>query len=62
MKKIEELKFMVDLNWRIRWEKMDHIFNNSTFVIQFNEFLNTVSGKKWLETEEGKKYQLWQQS
>jgi len=61
MKRMEQLKFMVDLNWRIRFEKLDNIFSCSKFIIQFNRFMTTETGRKWLTSEEGKKFQLWQE-
>jgi hypothetical protein len=59
---MEQLKFMVDMDWRIRFEKMDKIFSNLDFVSQFQEFLHTEVGKKWLKSENGQKYIKWQHS
>lgn len=61
MKKMEQLKFMVDLNWRIRFEKLDDIFACSSFIIRFNEFITTDTGKKWLNSNEGKQFTEWQE-
>lgn len=61
MKKImDQLKFMVDLNWKIRFEKMDDIFSHPDFMIELNSFLATDTGKKWLKSENGKRYLEWQ--
>lgn len=60
-KRMEQLKFMVDLNWRLYSEKFDKIFANSDFIIQFNQFLATEVGQKWLTSEYGKKYIEWQE-
>ena len=61
MKRMEQLKFMVDLNWKIRFKKLDDIFACSNFIIQFNEFITTETGKKWITKKEGKKFVEWQE-
>ncbi len=58
---MEQLKFMVDLNWKIRFEKMDNIFHRAEFLIEFNQFIHTEIGQKWLKSEEGQKFIKWQE-
>lgn len=59
---MEQLKFMVDLNWRMYSEKLDKIFSDPKFLLEFNNFLPTETGKKWLKTTEGLKFVKWQDS
>lgn len=59
-KRMDQLKFMVDLNWRMRFEQLDNIFCNPYLLIELNRFLETETGKKWLNSENGKKYLEWQ--
>ena len=58
---MEQMKFMVDLDWRMRSEKMDNIFYRPEFLIQFTQFLNTEFGKKWIQSENGQRYIKWQE-
>lgn len=60
MSKMEELKFMVDLDWRMRFEKIDKIFSNHDFFERFFAWLSTDTGKKWLTKENGRRYLEWQ--
>lgn len=62
MKKFEQLKFMVDLNWHIRFGRLNYMFAKTDFVCSFSEFIHTDTGKKWVDSEEGKKYLEWQSS
>ncbi len=62
MKRMEQMKFMVDLNWKMRFEKLDNIFARPEFIIQFNQFINTEYGKKWISSENGQRYIKWQES
>ncbi|KKL65459.1 hypothetical protein LCGC14_2154760 [marine sediment metagenome] len=61
MSRMEKLKFMVDLNWRIRFDGFDHIFSETLFFEKFIKFLTTDTGKKWLTKENGLKYVKWQE-
>lgn len=60
MSKMEELRFMVNLDWRIRFEKMDKIFSEHKFFEQFFSWMSTETGKKWLTKENGRRYLQWQ--
>jgi len=60
MSNMEELKFMVDLNWKIRFKGFDRIFSDTSYFEQFMEFLNTDTGKKWLTKENGLAFKEWQ--
>jgi len=62
MKRMEQMKFMVDLDWKMRVEKMENIFYRSEFLIQFTQFLNTEFGKKWIQSENGQRYIKWQEA
>ncbi len=61
MSRMEELKFMVDLDWRIRFEGFDRIFLETLLLERFIKFLVTDTGKKWLTKENGLKYVKWQE-
>ena len=59
---MEQLTFMVELNWKMYSEKLDKILARTEYLIQFNQFLNTETGQKWLTSENGKKFIAWQES
>lgn len=53
---------MVDLDWKFRFEKdLDKIFAAPAFVIEFNHFITTETGQKWLKSEHGLRYIEWQE-
>lgn len=62
MKRMEQMKFMVELDWKMRFEKLDKIFHRPEFLMEFTRFLNTEYGKKWINSENGKRFTQWQES
>lgn len=60
MTNMESLKIMVDLNWAIRFNRLDKMFSDSDKIISFNHFLSTAAGKRWAGSEEYKKFCEWQ--
>jgi len=60
MKRIDQLKFKVDLDWKIRFNRLDDIFASSEFLLLFAEWIKTDIGHQWLESNDSKKYKEWQ--
>jgi len=61
-KRMEQLEFMVDLNWKMRFNKLDKIFDDPKISDKLHKFLETEVGKNWLNSENGKRYLEWQMS
>ena len=60
---MRRLTFMVDLCWRIRFERnLDKAFNDPEYMIDFNHFLPTEEGQRWLKSEQGQLFLKWQES
>jgi len=61
MKNMEQLRFMVDLDWKIRFSGFDKIFSDADYFGKFMAFLHTETGRKWLTKENGLAFKEWQE-
>ena len=61
MSRMEELKFMVDLDWKIRFEGFDRMFSKASYFEEFMKFLDTDTGKMWIIKENGIAFKEWQE-
>jgi len=59
--RFERLKFAMNLDFKMRAEKnLDKVFHSADFMIEFNNFLPTEEGQKWLKSEFGHRFVEWQ--
>ena len=62
MKVLELLEFRLKLNGLIKYNSFEKIFDDADaqFFNDFNEFIYSKVGQKWLNKSEGEQYLQWQ--